>query len=256
MFDSTCKFLVESFSSDFATWLLGEPITLTEISPSELSLEPIRADALILYETDDLILHLEFQTDPKANIPFRVTDYRLRGHRRYPGKRMQQTVIYLRQTNSDLVYQTTFRLERTIHEFDVIRLWEQPTDIFLQSPGLLPLAVLTQASNRAEVLQQVADQIAGLANRSAQAEVAASAFILAGLVLKQDVIQRILREDMMKESVTYQAIQAETTEQNMRQVALTLLHEGVALETIARATQLSIAQIQQLQATGSELPAS
>jgi predicted transposase/invertase (TIGR01784 family) len=104
MFDSTCKFLVESFSADFATWLLGEPIALTEISPSELSLEPIRADALILRESADLILHLEFQTDPKVNIPFRVADYRLRGHRRYPDKRMQQTVIYLRPTNSDLVY--------------------------------------------------------------------------------------------------------------------------------------------------------
>ncbi|MEH2117448.1 hypothetical protein [Nostoc sp.] len=27
MFDNVCKFLAESFSADFATWLLGEPIT-------------------------------------------------------------------------------------------------------------------------------------------------------------------------------------------------------------------------------------
>lgn len=52
MFDNVCKFLAESFSADFATWLLGEPITLTELSPSELSLEPIRADALILLQSD------------------------------------------------------------------------------------------------------------------------------------------------------------------------------------------------------------
>jgi predicted transposase YdaD len=55
MFDNVCKFLAESFSSDFATWLLGEPITLTELSPSELSLEPIRADALILLQSDQSI---------------------------------------------------------------------------------------------------------------------------------------------------------------------------------------------------------
>lgn len=48
MFDNICKFLAENFSTDFATWLLEEPISLTELSPSELSLEPIRADALIL----------------------------------------------------------------------------------------------------------------------------------------------------------------------------------------------------------------
>jgi predicted transposase YdaD len=47
MFDPTCKFLAETFSSDFASWLLGEPIALTRLSPTELSLEPIRADALI-----------------------------------------------------------------------------------------------------------------------------------------------------------------------------------------------------------------
>ncbi|MEM8810688.1 MAG: flagellar assembly protein H, partial [Cyanobacteria bacterium P01_G01_bin.38] len=42
MFDTVCKFLVETFPTDFATWLLGEPIALSELSPSELSLEPIR----------------------------------------------------------------------------------------------------------------------------------------------------------------------------------------------------------------------
>ena len=47
MFDTVCKFLVETFSADFAAWLLGALITLTELSPAELSLEPIRADALI-----------------------------------------------------------------------------------------------------------------------------------------------------------------------------------------------------------------
>jgi predicted transposase YdaD len=47
MFDNVCRFLAESFSADFATWLLGESIALTQLSPSELSLEPIRADASI-----------------------------------------------------------------------------------------------------------------------------------------------------------------------------------------------------------------
>ncbi len=57
MFDLFCKFLAENFSTDFATWLLGEPITLTELSPTELSLEPIRADALILLQSDQTVLH-------------------------------------------------------------------------------------------------------------------------------------------------------------------------------------------------------
>lgn len=76
MFDNICKFMAESYSSDFATWLVGEPIPLTELKPSELSLEPIRC--LNLLQSEQLGLHLEFQTAPDKNINFRMADYRLR----------------------------------------------------------------------------------------------------------------------------------------------------------------------------------
>jgi hypothetical protein len=46
MIDNPRKFLAESYSSDFASWLLGKPITLTKIEQSELAVEPIRADTL------------------------------------------------------------------------------------------------------------------------------------------------------------------------------------------------------------------
>jgi predicted transposase YdaD len=31
MFDNVCKFLAETFSADFATWLLGQAVELTEL---------------------------------------------------------------------------------------------------------------------------------------------------------------------------------------------------------------------------------
>jgi predicted transposase YdaD len=96
MYDNVCKFLAEHFSNDFAQWLLGEPIAFTQVSPKELSLEPIRADALILLASEAMVLHIEFQTEPNAEIPFRMADYRLRVYRRYPKKRMYQVVIYLK----------------------------------------------------------------------------------------------------------------------------------------------------------------
>jgi predicted transposase YdaD len=65
MYDDTCRFLAEHFSADFASWLLGEPVTMTELKPSELSLDPIRTDALILLQSAASFLHLEFQTLPK-----------------------------------------------------------------------------------------------------------------------------------------------------------------------------------------------
>jgi predicted transposase/invertase (TIGR01784 family) len=69
MIDNICKFLAETFPTDFASWLLGEPITLTTLKPSELSVEPIRADSVIFLRSAKIILHIEFQTDPNKNRP-------------------------------------------------------------------------------------------------------------------------------------------------------------------------------------------
>ncbi|MEH1846737.1 MAG: Rpn family recombination-promoting nuclease/putative transposase [Nostoc sp.] len=258
MFDNVCKFLAETFSSDFATWLLGESITLTELSPSELSLEPIRADALILLQSDEVVLHLEFQTQSKADIPFRMIDYRLRVYRRFKSKRMRQVVIYLQQTNSELVQQTTFTLEETFHQFEVIRLWEQPTNVFLEHSGLLPFAVLSQTNNRTATLQQVAQEILEITEQRIQNNIAASTFILAGLVLEKEIIQQLLRRELMQESVTYQAILAEGLAegraeglaegraQEVRRVAVNLLKERMSAKIVARVTGLSVEQVQQL----------
>jgi predicted transposase YdaD len=51
-----------------------------------------------------------------------LIDYRARLYRKDPSKPMRQVVIYLKQTGSELVHQTSFTMERTRHEFDVIRL--------------------------------------------------------------------------------------------------------------------------------------
>jgi predicted transposase/invertase (TIGR01784 family) len=91
-FDNTCKFIVENFSIDVATWLLGTPVALTKLESSELFAEPVRADAVIFLVSQDLLIQVEFQTNPDPNIGFRMTDYRLRGFRRYPNKQMRQIV--------------------------------------------------------------------------------------------------------------------------------------------------------------------
>jgi predicted transposase/invertase (TIGR01784 family) len=254
MYDDTCRFLAEHFSSDFASWLLRKSVTLTELQPSKLSLDPIRADALIFLESDEETLHIEFQTLPKDNIPFRILDYRVRGYRRDPTKPMRQIVIYLKQTTSPLVYQTSFTMERTRHEFEVIRLWEQPVALFLQYPGLIPFATLGQSANAEETLRQAAQRIDQIADPLVQANLMAASGILAGLKLEEDMIYRILRRDIMKESTVYRTIQRETQEENSRAIALNLLREGLSLELVVRTTGLSSEQVQQLQQQLNEPP--
>ena len=72
------------------------------------------------------------------------------------------------------------------------------------SPGLLPFAVLSCAENREQALQQVAEQITTIENNVTQSNLAASAAILAGLVLDKSLVQQILRRELVQESVIYQ----------------------------------------------------
>jgi predicted transposase/invertase (TIGR01784 family) len=253
MFDTTCKFLAESFSEDFASWLLGEPIALTQLSPSELSLEPIRADALILLSSDDLILHIEFQTEPDPMMPFRLADYRLRVFRRFPNKRMRQVVIYLTRSNSELVYQNVFEIPGTRHEFEVIRLWEQPTQPFLESTGLLPLAVLTETADASQTLRQVAERVESISELGVQSNVAASAGILAGLLLKRDFINQVLRRDMMQQSVIYQDILQEGCQAGETKLVLRLLSLRIGELSPEMRSQIQALSLDRLESLGEAL---
>jgi predicted transposase/invertase (TIGR01784 family) len=251
MFDNTCRFLAEHFSADFASWLLGEAIEMTELKPSELSLNPIRTDALILLQSEDEILHIEFQTLPIDEIPFRMLDYRTRGHRTYPNKTMRQVVIYLRKIDSEKVHQTSFSLERTHHEFEVVRLWEQPAEVFLRYPGLIPFAALGDTEDPEAILRQVAQRVQEIPDPEAQANISAASAILAGLRLDDDIIFRLLRRDIMQESTVYQSIfaegEAKADARRQRSTALTLLQEGVSMDIIVKATGLSLEEIKCLQ---------
>ena len=217
------------------------------MKPTELSSEPIRADSLILLQSDDLVLHTEFQTDADETMPFRMLDYRVRVYRRYPQKEMRQVVIYLRPTNSDLVQQNSFRLSKTYHEFEVIRLWETPTEPFLQHPGLLPFAVLSQTNEPTMILGRVAQAIEDIADRNIKSNLTAASAILAGLVMPKDIIQRIFRSDIMQESVIYKEIYSEGQQKEKERVAISLLRQEISVEVIANATELPKEKIIALQ---------
>ena len=127
-------------------------------------------------------------------------------YRRFPQLEIEQVVIYLRPTGSALVTQTEFITSKMNHRFRVIRLWEQPVEAFLTAPGLLPYAVLSQATNKEEVLTRVVAQIQQVGDRRQESNLTAATGILAGLQLSQTVIDRLIRSEIMRESVIYQQI--------------------------------------------------
>ncbi len=186
-----------------------------------------------------------------------MADYRLRVYRRYPEKQMRQVVIYLKPTGSELVQQKAFTIPGTHHEFEVIRLWECPKEDLLQFSGLLPLAILSRTEDKVQTLQDISQRIEALPTQQERSNVAAATYVLAGLVLDKEVIRQILREEIMRDSVTYQDILQQGLQQGRQQgeVALVtrlLKHRFGAIEDGAE-TRIRALSIDQLEALAEAL---
>ena len=174
---------------------------------------------------------------------------------------MRQIVIYLKSTGSELVRQNVFTISGMRHEFEVIRLWEQPTADFLQFPGLLPLAVLGRTEDRTQTLRKVSLLIDNLKDRREQSNIAAATSLLAGLVLKKEVIRQVLREEIMQESVIYQDIKEQGIKQGLQQglqqgqasLVLRLLKRRIGEVESEDETRITGLSVEQLEALGEAL---
>ena len=146
-------------------------------------------------------------------------------------------------------------LKELNHRFNVIRLWEQPTEIFQNYLGLLPFAALSQTDNPEETLKQVARQIENIADKQVQSNVAASTAIISGIALNKEIIQRLLRSEIMKESVIYQEIllegkaegKAEGKIKERNQIAINMIRSNLSLDLVAQFTGLTLKQVKKLQ---------
>lgn len=62
-YDNLLKYLAERYPAPLASWLLGKPVTEVRLLKSELSLQPIRADAVHLLEFDQELVHRIFRRE-------------------------------------------------------------------------------------------------------------------------------------------------------------------------------------------------
>jgi predicted transposase/invertase (TIGR01784 family) len=116
---------------------------------------------------------------------------------------------------------------------------------------LLPFATLSQTEDKTQTLEQVAQVIEAMQDTKIRSNVAASTAVLAGLVLNKDLIKKILRSDIMRESVIYQDILKEGEERGLEQkaqeIAIKMINKGIDIETIVDVTGLTIEQVRELQ---------
>lgn len=217
-YDNLCKYLSEKYPNYFASWILGEKLSEVTVLKTELNLDPIRADSVTFLRTQERILHLEFQVKipQETPMPLRMLNYWVRLYWQYRLP-ITQVLIWLKPTQNQAAFENQFVLESTHHQYQVIRMWEQSSTLFLQETALLPLATLTATENPANLLKQVADEIAKIEPKELRQEIASCSEILAGLRFKQNVIHQFLREDMMQESVIYQEIIQKGLEQGLEQ---------------------------------------
>jgi predicted transposase YdaD len=134
-----------------------------------------------------------------------MLDYYVRLTRQYKVP-VIQVVIFLQETNEKEVFIEAYSSETTIHRYRVIRMWEQDSALFLNNPGLLPLAPLTRTNSPQSLLSQVSENVAKISDRETQQDIAAYTEILAGLRFEKNLIRQLLSEEIMQESVIYQDI--------------------------------------------------
>ena len=201
---------------------------------------------------------------------FRMADYRLRVYRRYPNKDMRLVVIYLKPPGAakskaaKSINQNVFKISGMRHKFEIIRLWEQPYSDLLQYPGLLPLAILGRTRDRIQTLREISEAIDKIEDKKDKSNLAAATSVLAGLVLEKAVIQSVLREEIMKESVIYQDIkeqgrkegrEEEREEGRKREANLILrqLRKRIGAIDPSESTRISELSIEKLEALGDAL---
>ena len=241
------------------SWLLpiDEP-TEVQVLKTELIQEPIRADSLVFLQTDNQILHLEFETRPYSDPPiaFRMLDYYVRLKRQYSCS-INQVVIFLQQTASEQVFVSEYTEANTRHGYRVIRLWEQDPALLLSVPGLLPLATLSQTNSPRTLLEQIATQIATIEEPTQQADLLACTQVLAGLRFEKDLIRQLFRKETMRGSVIYQEIREdgllEGLKEGRKNEALSFVTRqltrrigSIALETREQIQTLSVEELEDL----------
>jgi predicted transposase/invertase (TIGR01784 family) len=131
----------------------------------------------------------------------------------------------------------------------------------------LTLCRLTNNQDPEETLRQVARQIENIEDKQVQSNVAASTAIISGIALNKEIIQRLLRSEIMKESVIYQEILLEGEAKGLakgeakglakgeakglakasNQIALNMLQSNIAIDLVAKFTGLTLKQVQKLQ---------
>jgi len=226
--DGKTKRVLTEIPQDTVDWLLPGAKFVSNLSP-ELENETIYADLLfeVRINSKRALLHVEIQRNRHSHMAERMWEYNHRATKKCKCA-VSSVVIYLKDDGKVATSPFTkkFPNGRVIHafNFDVVKLWEIPTEYFRQQGliGLLPFSPLTRNGARRETVDEVISQLAP-PGEEPKKELLVLTFGLASLILiteadQQWLIRRIGEMyDFLYDTPVYQDIMRQGREKERQE---------------------------------------
>lgn len=219
-YDITLKTLSDKLPHHFVNFIFedfnGEIAQLNKELPANIR----ESDCLIkVKDTNkhtEFILHLEFQSSHDANMPHRMLSYFARIYDTYKLP-IYPLVMYLNPDNSGLNIVDTFVnsiYDKNIlfFEYEVLKIWEIDQNRIIDNNlyGLFPILPLakTKAIDDKQNLTECFNLVReiGIEDKVLKADIYVCTGILAGLRYPKELIESLMKVEIMEESVIYQDI--------------------------------------------------
>lgn len=220
-YDATLKQLIDTFADDWAQLLRGflniAPEARIESAESDLSVMSLQADKLFrVGEPAKGLNHLELEARWDDDLPRRMMLYNVVAEARFGGPVRSLALMLRREALATSVTGQYTRCHSDGREYlnfcyDVIRLWELPSQELMAGPiGTLPLALLTDDAQPVlpGLVHRVDERLrAEQSSPKCTSEVLTACDVLLGLRYNATDIARLFQGVRgMEESTTYQAI--------------------------------------------------
>ena len=231
-YDISLKFLSGKFPVHFINLIFDG--FQGEVTPQDRELPSIRreSDYLVRVKNNssvcddaEFIVHMEFQSSIDVNMPARMLSYFTRIFERYKLP-VHSVVIYLNPDNAENNIPDTFvhsinGKENLTFKYEILKFWEIDQNKIIDNNlyGLFPILPLAKyrTADEKENLAKCFDlvQKADIENDTLKADIYVCTGLLAGLRYPKELIDSLMKVEILEESVIYKDILNKGIEKGM-----------------------------------------
>ncbi|WP_028992089.1 Rpn family recombination-promoting nuclease/putative transposase [Thermoanaerobacter thermocopriae] len=277
-YDIAMKNIFSDMADDIMSYFLGlTSVKIDELNIEFAKIEKRESDMIFKCTTDtgDIAVHIEFQSSNDNKMPYRMLRYAIEVIEKY-NLMPYQVVIYLGRHELKMVDSINFNFSKEnllnyrykIIDMGNIKFSEITQTNYYDLYSLLPLIDKKRREEEGEkYLEKCVKAIKNMqVDIDKKRNIAFKAEILAGIVYKKEVIERVFREVekmfRLEESETYKMIIEKGIEKGIKKgiekgiekgkkegkiaVAKKLLEKGMDIDEIAEITELSKEEIKKL----------